>query len=229
MTPPSTTLEIVLLGPPGSGKGTQADRLSEQFHLPHIATGDLFREHLKNETELGKLAKTYMERGDLVPDDVTVGMVRERLSRPDTANGFIFDGFPRTVAQAEALQSMLAEMGRQLAGVIHVKVSDEEIVRRLSGRLICRECQTPFHKIFNPFKTCPYNKCNGEYLYQRDDDKPETVRARLEVFRRQTAPLADYYRQAGLLVEVDGEGDMETVTGRMLAAVRNLRPAMLAD
>ncbi len=219
----------MLLGPPGSGKGTQADRLSEQFHLPHIATGDLFRENLKNETELGKLAKSYMERGDLVPDDVTVGMVRERLSRPDTANGFIFDGFPRTVAQAEALQAMLAEMGRQLAGVIHVKVSDEEIVRRLSGRLICRECQTPFHKTFNPFQTCPYNKCNGEYLYQRDDDKPETVRARLEVFRRQTAPLVDYYRQAGLLVEVDGEGDVATVAERMLAAVRSLHPAMAAD
>jgi len=229
MTAPSTTLEIVLLGPPGSGKGTQADRLSEQFNLPHIATGDLFRENLKHETELGKLAKSYMERGDLVPDDVTVGMVRERLSRPDTANGFIFDGFPRTVAQAEALQSMLAEMGRQLAGVIYVKVSDEEIVRRLSGRLICRECQTPFHKIFNPFKTCPYNKCNGEYLYQREDDKPETVRARLEVFRRQTAPLVDYYRQAGLLVEVNGEGEMATVTERMLAAVRSLRSAMPAD
>jgi adenylate kinase len=215
-------MNIVLLGAPGSGKGTQADRLCEQFNVPHIATGDLFREHLKKETELGKLAKGYMDCGELVPDDVTVAMVRERFSRDDAQRGFVLDGFPRTLAQAEALTRMLDKMGRQLDGVIYIKVSDEEIVTRLSGRIICKECQTPFHKVFNPFKSCPYNKCNGEYLYQRDDDKPETVRARLETFHRQTEPLISYYQQAGLLLDVDGEGEVSAITGRVLAAAQSL-------
>ena len=215
-------MNIVFLGAPGSGKGTQADRLCEQFHVPHIATGDLFRENLKNETELGKLAKGFMDCGELVPDDVTVAMVRERFSRSDAQTGFVLDGFPRTLAQAEALTQMLNKMGRQLDGVIYIKVSDEEIVKRLSGRIICKECQTPFHKIFNPFKSCPYHKCHGEYLYQRDDDKPETVRARLETYHTQTAPLIEYYQQAGLLIEIDGEGEVSEITERMLAAARQL-------
>jgi adenylate kinase len=215
-------MNIVLLGAPGSGKGTQADRLCEQFSVPHIATGDLFREHLKQETELGKLAKGYMDCGELVPDDVTVAMVRERFSRDDAQRGFVLDGFPRTLAQAEALTRMLDRMGRQLDGVIYIKVSDEEIVKRLSGRIICKECQTPFHKVFNPFKSCPYNKCHGEYLYQRDDDKPETVRARLKTFHRQTEPLINYYQEAGLLVDVDGEGEVAAITERMLAAAESL-------
>jgi adenylate kinase len=215
-------MNIVLLGGPGSGKGTQADRLCEQLNVPHIATGDLFRENLKMETELGKLAKGYMDCGELVPDDVTVAMVRERFSRPDAQAGFVLDGFPRTLAQAEALTNLLTKMGRQLDGVFYIKVSDEEIVRRLSGRIICKECQTPFHKIFNPFQRCPYNKCEGEYLYQRDDDKPETVRARLETYHTQTAPLIDYYDQAGLLIEIDGEGEVLEITKRTLAAVQRL-------
>jgi adenylate kinase len=215
-------MNIVLLGAPGSGKGTQADQLCEQFNVPHIATGDLFREHLKKETELGKLAKGYMDCGELVPDDVTVAMVRERFTRDDAQRGFVLDGFPRTLAQAEALTRMMDKMGRQLDGVIYIKVSDEEIVKRLSGRIICRECQTPFHKVFNPFKSCPYNKCHGEYLYQRDDDKPETVRARLETFHRQTEPLINYYQQAGLLVDVDGEGEVSAITERVLAAAESL-------
>ena len=215
-------MNIVFLGAPGSGKGTQADRLCEQFNVPHIATGDLFRENLKNETELGKLAKGFMDCGELVPDDVTVAMVRERFSRSDAQTGFVLDGFPRTLAQAEALTQMLNKMGRQLDGVIYIKVSDEEIVKRLSGRIICKECQTPFHKIFNPFKSCPYHKCHGEYLYQRDDDKPETVRARLETYHTQTAPLIEYYQQAGLLIEIDGEGEVSEITERMLAAARQL-------
>jgi adenylate kinase len=215
-------MNIVLLGAPGSGKGTQADRLCEQFSVPHIATGDLFREHLKQETELGKLAKGYMDCGELVPDDVTVAMVRERFSRDDAQRGFVLDGFPRTLAQAEALTRMLDRMGRQLDGVIYIKVSDEEIVKRLSGRIICKECQTPFHKVFNPFKSCPYNKCHGEYLYQRDDDRPETVRARLKTFHRQTEPLINYYQEAGLLVDVDGEGEVAAITERMLAAAESL-------
>ena len=163
-----------------------------------------------------------MDCGELVPDDVTVAMVRERFSRSDAHTGFVLDGFPRTLAQAEALTQMLNKMGRQLDGVIYIKVSDEEIVKRLSGRIICKECQTPFHKIFNPFKSCPYHKCHGEYLYQRDDDKPETVRARLETYHTQTAPLIEYYQQARLLIEIDGEGEVSEITERMLAAARQL-------
>ncbi len=215
-------MNIVLLGAPGSGKGTQADRLCEQINVPHIATGDLFRENLKNETELGKLAQTYMDKGQLVPDDVTVAMVRERFSRPDARRGFVLDGFPRTLAQAEALTDLLQEMGRQLDLVLYIKVSDEEIVNRLSGRIICKECQTPFHKVFNPFRSCPFNKCEGEYLYQRDDDKPETVRARLETYHSQTEPLINYYQDAGLLAEIDGEGDVAEITARVLAATEGL-------
>lgn len=217
-------MNIVLLGAPGSGKGTQADHLCEQLNVPHIATGDLFRENLKNATELGKLAKGYMDCGELVPDDVTVAMVRERFSRADAQRGFVLDGFPRTLAQAEALTQMLGKMGRRLDAVLYIKVSDEEIVKRLSGRIICKECQTPFHKIFNPFQRCPYSKCEGEYLYQRDDDKPETVRARLETYHTQTAPLIDYYDQAGLLIEIEGEGEVAEITHRTLDAVQQLKP-----
>jgi adenylate kinase len=215
-------MNLVLIGAPGAGKGTQADKVAAEFEIKHIATGDLFRENLKNETELGQLAKTYMNRGELVPDDVTEAMVRERLARPDTANGVVFDGFPRTPAQADALNDILAGLKRQLDGVLYIKVSDQEIVDRLSGRLICRECQTPFHKIYNPFKTCPIGKCQGEYLYQRDDDKEETIRARLKTFYQQTAPLIDYYRKTGLLVEIAGEGELEEVAARVLAAAHSL-------
>ena len=189
---------FVMLGPPGAGKGTQAQAVAEKLGLPHISSGDIFREDMKAQTELGALARGYIERGELVPDDVTVAMVRERFNREDAQAGFVLDGFPRTLAQAEALTKMLDKMGRELDGVIYIEVADEEIVKRLSGRIICKECQTPFHQVFNPFKNCPYNKCTGEYLYQRDDDKPETVRARLETFHRQTEPLISYYREAGL-------------------------------
>jgi adenylate kinase len=216
------SLDIVLLGAPGSGKGTQAQQLCRDLKLLHVATGDLFRENLKNETELGKLAKSFMDRGELVPDDVTEAMVRERLARPDAKSGFVLDGFPRTLPQAEALTDIMNGLGRRISGVLYFKVSDEEIVNRLSGRVICRECQVPFHKIYNPFKTCPYNKCQGEYLYQRDDDKEETIRARLKTYHGQTAPLIDYYHQANLLVEVEGEGDLSDVTNRVLVAARAL-------
>ncbi len=219
------SLDIVLLGGPGSGKGTQAERLCKQLKLQHIATGDLFRENLKNETELGRLAKTYMDRGELVPDNVTEGMVRERLSRPDTRDGFILDGFPRTLPQAEALTEMMTDMQRRLAGVLYIKVSDEEIVSRLSGRLICRNCQTPYHLKFKPpAKEGVCDLCGGE-LYQRDDDNPETVRTRLKTYHRQTSPLIDYYQEAGLLVEVDGEGDVSEVTERVLTAAQSLQEA----
>lgn len=215
-------MNLVLIGAPGAGKGTQADKVAAEFEIQHIATGDLFRKNLKNETELGQLAKIYMNRGELVPDDVTEAMVRERLAQPDTVNGVVFDGFPRTPTQADALHHILTDLKRQLDGVIYIKVSDQEIVDRLSGRLICRECQTPFHKIYNPFTTCPLGKCHGEFLYQRDDDKEETIRARLKTFYQQTAPLIDYYRKSGLLVEIEGEGELEEVTARVLDATLSL-------
>lgn len=216
------SLDIVLLGAPGSGKGTQAQHLCLELQLPHIATGNLFRENLKNQTELGRLAKSFMDRGELVPDGVTEAMVRERLSQTDTKGGFILDGFPRTLPQAEALTDMMNSLKRRIDGVIYLKVSDEEIVKRLSGRWICHECQIPFHQIYQPFVSCPSGKCQGEHLYQRDDDKPETVRSRLKAFYRQTAPLIDYYAQAGLLIEVNGEGDVTEISQRMLAATQTL-------
>ncbi|MCB0197626.1 MAG: adenylate kinase [Anaerolineae bacterium] len=215
-------VNVVLVGGPGSGKGTQASQLKHELDVPHISTGDLFRENIKNKTDLGKLAKSYIDRGQLVPDDVTEAMVESRLSQDDAAKGFILDGFPRTLPQAEALTEILAGMGRKLNAVLYLKVSDAEIVNRLSGRMICRECQTPFHKMFNPFTECPNHKCDGEYLYQRDDDKPDTIRARLDTFHRQTAPLINYYQENGVLVEIDGEGDVADVKNRTIAAARDL-------
>jgi len=215
-------VNLVLLGPPGAGKGTQAERLEHELGLPHVASGDLFRENLKNDTELGQLAKTYMDRGDLVPDDVTNAMVRDRLERADCALGVILDGFPRTETQAEGLDSMLAEMGRSLDGVLYISVPDEELVHRLSGRWICRQCQTPYHALFSPPAVDGVCDACGGQLYQRDDDKPETVRARLSVFHRQTAPLIDYYRVAGLLTEVDGAASIDAVSAALLEAARSL-------
>jgi adenylate kinase len=210
---------IVLLGPPGSGKGTQAAQLRDTLNLPHIASGDLFRYNLNNKTELGLKAKVYMDRGDLVPDDITIAMVMDRLSRPDCINGALFDGFPRTLAQAEALDQALAAQGHKISLVPLIAVPDASVVGRLSGRLICRECQATFHKIYNPFQTCPYDKCQGEHLYQRDDDKPETVRSRLKVYWKQTSPLIDYYRDKGVLVEINGDQPMEAVEADLRAAI----------
>jgi len=213
---------LVLVGGPGSGKGTQAEQLCGQLHVPHIATGDLFRDNLKLQTDLGKLAKTYMDRGELVPDDVTDAMVQDRLARPDTASGFVLDGFPRTLHQAEALTDMLAQLGRSLAGVIYINVSDDEIVHRLSGRLICRNCQAPYHTLFKPpAKPGVCDLCGGP-LYQRDDDNPQTVRARLKTFHGQTGPLIDYYQKSGLVAEIAGEGNVAQVTARTLAAAQKL-------
>lgn len=218
----SPSLDIVLLGGPGSGKGTQADQLKQALSLQHVATGDLFRENIKNETDLGKLAKTYMNRGELVPDDVTEAMVKDRLSRPDVKDGFILDGFPRTISQAEALNVILTDLQRRLDGVFHINVSDDEIVRRLSGRLICRSCQTPYHIEFNPpAEEGVCDACGGE-LYQRDDDNPDTIRARLKTYHAQTAPLIDYYREANLLIDIGGEGELSQVTERVLEAAQQL-------
>lgn len=222
MTHKSSSLNLILLGGPGAGKGTQAKRLTQLLKLAHVASGDLFRENLRNNTELGQLAHGYMEKGQLVPDDVTIGMVRERISRPDTSNGFILDGFPRTLPQAEALKTMLLSTGREITAVLYFNVSDDEIVLRLGGRLICLNCQAPYHLTLNPPKIAGVcNICRGE-LYQRDDDKPETVRARLVTYHRQTAPLINYYKTAGLLYEINGEGEVEEVTERMLMAANKI-------
>jgi adenylate kinase len=213
-------MDLVLLGAPGSGKGTQADHLRREMGLTHIASGDLFRDHLQRKTELGIRASDYMTRGALVPDAITIEMLRERVSGPDTAQGVLLDGFPRTMEQAIALNEMMAGLKRELSAVLYVEVPDEELVERLSGRLICRECQVPFHRVANPFRTCPNGRCAGEHLYQRADDTPETVRARLVTYHRQTAPVIDYYRLIGLLITVPGSGAVDAVKRATLEAVR---------
>ena len=215
-------MDIVLLGAPGSGKGTQADHLRREMGLTHIASGDLFRDHLKRQTPLGLKAGEFMTRGALVPDEITIAMLRERVGQPDTAKGVILDGFPRTMEQAIALNEMLSGLGREIRGVIYVEVPDDDLIARLSGRLICRDCQVPFHVTANPFRECPTGRCKGEHLYQRTDDNPETVRARLVTYHKQTAPVIDYYRLIKLLVTIPGQGAVDDVKADTLAAVRAL-------
>jgi adenylate kinase len=210
---------IILLGPPASGKGTQAARLHEELGLPHVASGDLFRENLKKDTELGRKARVYMDRGELVPDDVTIAMVMDRLARPDCAGGALLDGFPRTIAQAEALDQALAAQGHQVNLVLYVAVPDDILVERVSGRRLCRVCGEAYHIHFNPPKQPGICDNDGGELYQRDDDKPEVVRKRLKVYWEQTSPLIDYYRTQGVLVEIDGDQSIEDVTAALLAAV----------
>ena len=210
---------IVLIGAPGAGKGTQATRLRELLNLPHVASGDLFRENLKNQTELGLKARAYMDRGELVPDDVTIAMVMERLGRPDCANGALLDGFPRTIAQAEALDRALAATGRKISVVPYIAVPDEALVERLSGRWLCRTCGESYHTLFNPPRRAGVCDKDGGELCQRDDDKPETVRNRLKVYWQQTSPLIDYYRRRGVLVEVNGDQAIEAVEADLKAAV----------
>jgi len=212
---------IVLLGPPASGKGTQAARLQEALHLPHVASGDLFRENLKNETELGRKAKVYMDRGELVPDDLTIAMVMERLRRPDCAAGALLDGFPRTIAQAEALDKALAAQGARVNLVLYISVPDEVLIERVSGRRICRVCGETYHIKFNPPPKEGVCSKDGGELYQREDDQPETVRQRLKVYWEQTSPLIEYYRKKGLLVEVNGDQPIDAVTADLRAAISN--------
>jgi adenylate kinase len=215
-------MDIVLLGAPGSGKGTQADHLRRELGLTHVASGDLFRDHLKRQTPLGLKAGEYMTKGALVPDEITIAMLRERVAQPDAEAGVLLDGFPRTMEQAIALNEMLSGLGREIRAVIYVEVPDDDLITRLSGRLICRECQVPFHKTANPFRECPTGRCHGEHLYQRADDTPETVRARLVTYHRQTAPVIDYYRLIKLLVTIAGQGPVDDVKAATLAAVRTL-------
>ena len=209
---------IVMLGPPGAGKGTQAKILAEKLGLVHVSTGDLFRENLSQETELGKLASSFMVKGELVPDDVTIAMVRERLSRPDCAKGAVMDGFPRTPAQAEAFETLLAEIDGKVDLVPFISVPNEVLVERLSGRWMSHAGRV-YHALYNPPKVKWVDDVDGSSLYQRDDDKPETVLHRINVYYDQTSPLIDYYRQAGKLVEIDGTQEIEQVTEDLLKAV----------
>lgn len=209
---------IVMLGPPGAGKGTQAKILAEKLGLVHVSTGDLFRENLSQETELGKLASSFMVKGELVPDDVTIAMVRERLSRPDCAKGAVMDGFPRTPAQAEAFETLLAEIDGKVDLVPFISVPNEVLVERLSGRWMSHTGRV-YHALYNPPKVKWVDDVDGSPLYQRDDDKPETVLHRINVYYDQTSPLIDYYRQAGKLVEIDGTQEIEQVTEDLLKAV----------
>lgn len=211
---------IVLLGPPGVGKGTQAKILAEQTGLAHISSGDLFRENLKNQTELGVLAQSYMNKGELVPDDVTIAMIRERLARPDCKAGAILDGFPRTTIQADALDKMLADFDGKVDKVPYVTAQERVLVERLSGRWTCRTNGHVFHDKNNPPKQAAVCDFDGSELYQRDDDKSETIVRRIQVYLEQTAPLITYYRQRGNLVEINGAQNIREVTKTLLSALK---------
>lgn len=211
---------IVLLGPPGVGKGTQAKILSERTRLAHISSGDLFRENLKNQTELGKMAQTYMTRGELVPDDVTIMMIRDRLSRPDCKDGAILDGFPRTPTQADTLESMLDEFNGQVDAVPVMIVAGNELIERLSNRWTCRASGHIFNAKTNPPTEAGKCDFDGSELYQRDDDKAETVKHRIQVYMNQSLPLISYYRERGKLVEIDGMRPIEEVTQALMDALK---------
>jgi adenylate kinase len=215
-------LNLVLLGPPGSGKGTQGERLQEDLRLPYYATGDILRAAVRNGTELGKEAREYMDRGDLVPDEVMVGLIAERVASAEAADGFILDGFPRTNAQAEALDSKLSELGRGLSAVLLVDVPDEEVVRRLSGRRICPKGHV-FHMEFDPPKEEGVCDICGEQLEIRDDDKPEVVRHRLATYHDKTEPLVEYYEDRGILHRIDGKPAPDEVGSRVSALLATLR------
>ena len=209
----------VLLGPPGAGKGTQAATVAEKCGIPHISSGNIFRENLKNNTELGIKAKQYMEKGELVPDEITIGMVQDRLLQPDCKAGAILDGFPRTPAQADALASFLSDNNGKIECVPLIEVSSEELIERLTGRWTCKQEGHVYHTKYNPPKEVGKCDLDGSPLYQREDDKPETVKQRIEVYYKQTAPLIDYYKEKGLLVEIDGELPIEDVNQAILKVV----------
>ena len=204
-------MKIIMLGAPGAGKGTQAKKIAEQYSIPHISTGDIFRANIKNNTELGQKAKTYMDKGELVPDSLVVDLIMDRFKEADCANGYVLDGFPRTNPQAEALDDALKANGEKVDFAINVEVPDENIINRMSGRRACVGCGATYHIKYNPTKVEGVCDACGEKLILRDDDKPETVKNRLSVYHEQTQPLIDYYNKAGVLAEVDGTKDMEDV------------------
>ncbi len=204
-------MKIIMLGAPGAGKGTQAKKIAKKYNIPHISTGDIFRANIKEGTELGKKAQSYMDQGLLVPDELTVDLLIDRISQPDCANGYILDGFPRTIAQAEALDEALKKRGEKIDFAIEVDVPDEHIIRRMSGRRSCPECGATYHIEFNPSKKGEFCEVCGAKLELRDDDRAETVGKRLDVYHDQTQPLVDYYREKGVLESVDGTKDMDEV------------------
>lgn len=204
-------MKIIMLGAPGAGKGTQAKKIAAKYQIPHVSTGDIFRANIKNGTELGMKAKGYMDAGGLVPDEITIGMLLDRIHEKDCANGYVLDGFPRTIPQAESLSKALEGMGEKIDYAINVDVPDENIISRMSGRRACLACGATYHIVFNPPKQEGICDICGEKLVLRDDDKPETVQKRLDVYHSQTKPLIDYYRKTGVLAEVDGTQDMEVV------------------
>ncbi|MCL6638378.1 MAG: adenylate kinase [Firmicutes bacterium] len=213
-------MKLLIMGPPGAGKGTQAEMLVKELKITHISTGDMFRAAIKEGTEMGKKAKEYMDKGELVPDSVVVGMVKDRLSQPDCKNGFLLDGFPRTIPQAEALDETFKEMGIVPDAVINIAVPREKLMERLTGRRICRSCGASYHMVFNkPQVEGKCNSCQGE-LYQRDDDNEVAVGNRLDIYEAQTQPLIDYYSQKGHLVNINGDQDIKKVLADTLAAIK---------
>lgn len=204
-------MKIIMLGAPGAGKGTQAKKIADKYQIPHISTGDIFRANIKNGTELGKKAKTYMDQGLLVPDELVVDLVVDRVQQSDCANGYVLDGFPRTIPQAEALDAALAKLGDKVDFAINVEVPDENIINRMGGRRACVGCGATYHVAYNPPKQEGFCDIDGDKLILRDDDKPETVKKRLDVYHDQTQPLIEYYSSKQILKEVDGTVDMEDV------------------
>jgi adenylate kinase len=212
-------MRLILLGAPGSGKGTQAKNIAEKVGITHVASGDIFRAAATRGDELGKQAKSYMDKGLLVPDEITIKMILERIAKPDCAKGVMLDGFPRTLEQAKALDKALKEKKQAINRVFYINVTTDELVRRLGGRFICRKCQAPYHKVSSPPKVAgKCDKCGGE-LYQRADDTPETVGKRINVYTKETAPLIDYYKKSKKLVEIKGEGNIDDITKNIVAAL----------
>ena len=216
-------MQLVLFGPPGAGKGTQATFLSGELNIPHISTGDILRENVKNGTALGKKAKAYMDKGELVPDKILIDLIKERLQKPDTRKGFILDGFPRTIPQAEALDEILEDINKRLDVVINVDVAAGELVRRLSGRWSCKSCGAPYNLKTKPPKVAGIcDICGGE-LYQRDDDKEAAINNRIAVYKKQTEPVLDYYKKKGLLANIDGEREIDEVTSDIRKALKKFQ------
>ncbi len=215
-------MNIIIMGLPGADKGTQAEKIIQEFQIPHISTGDMFRLAMKQETELGLKAKSYMDNGDLVPNEVTIGIVKERLSQSDAKEGFLLDGFPRTIEQAEALNDIMKELNTSIDRTIFIDVPEEELMNRLTGRRICSSCGKAYHLVFNPPKVEGVCDLDGAKLYQRDDDNPETVANRLEVNVKQTQPLIDFYKDQGVFVNVDGARDIDEVFSDVADILKNI-------
>lgn len=216
-------MNIILMGLPGAGKGTQASEIVKKFPIPHISTGDMFRKAIKDETDLGKEAKSYMDRGELVPDEVTVGIVKDRISEDDAKKGFLLDGFPRTIEQAEALSEIMQELDRKIDAVINIEVPEEELMNRLTGRRICEKCGTTYHLVFNPPKVDGICDLDGGKLYQREDDNPETVANRLNVNVKQSKPILEFYDNKQVLNNIDGSRDIKVVTEDVISILEDLK------